>query len=475
MTDLLTKTDYLLYLESPMHLWAAKHDRLDKVEPNDFDQMMMDQGRDVEALAVEFLRRWAARHHPGAELRFQMPVSEPQYFARLDAALYDPDQDVWDIIEIKSASSVKKEHLYDSAFQRLVVAGNLPLRHSYIVHINKDYRRNGEIDLDTLFVVVNADAETELLLPEVQAGRATAWAVANSAGPEEIETCLKTAGCRCLDLCHPGLPEHSIFDLPRLGAAKLRQLKDAGLVALDQLPVDFPLSDKQQAHANAARRGLPVINQGAIRTALAAMEYPLYFLDYETYNPALPWYDGYGPYQHMVFQFSLHVFESATDSGRHYEYLATEPGDPAAGLVESLLAVIGTRGSVVVWSKAFESGRNRELAARFPWVADRLAEINERIFDLMEVFSQGDYIHPGFHGSASIKKVLPVLVADLDYEDLRVAEGSAAMRAWLEMMKGNLPPEEFDQRRTDLLAYCQRDTWAMVRIWQVLLETVGGI
>jgi len=467
---MLTKTKYLHYLEAPMHLWAEEHDWLEGEGPSMFGQHIMKQGIAVQGMAQEFLSCKIEQEYPEAEISFETVLTDDQYYARLDAAVHFPDEDVWDIYEIKSGSSIRKEHLLDAAFQRLVAAANLNVRHTFILHINKQYRRDGEVDLDELFVVENVDQEIRDIYEELRISREQALRVAKAASPDGIPTCLKPRDCPCPQLCHPKLPDHPIYNLPRIGK-KARELKAAGILAIEDIPADFKLSGMQAKHAEVVKRGKPEIDIAGVKAALDEMVYPLHFLDYETYNPAVPWYDGYAPYQHMVFQYSLHVYQSPGAEAVHYECLATEKEDPALGLAADLLEKINLEtGSVVVWNKSFEAGRNREMAALHPQFAAGLHSINERIFDLMEVFSKGSYVHPGFHGSASIKNVLPVMVPDLSYEGLAVPNGPTALLKWVAMMSGELGEAEFEQTRQDLLAYCQLDTWAMVRIWQVLLE-----
>ncbi len=466
---MLTKTDYLRYLETPMHLWAKEHGWLEEETPSGYVQHLMKQGIDVQKLAQEFLSRRICLEHPGAEISFETVLTDAQYYARLDAAVHFPEADVWDIYEIKSSGSVRKEHLLDAAFQRLVAAANLDVRHTFILHVNHQYRRQGEVDLDAFFVIENVDEEIDEVCEELRVSRELALQVAQAASPDGIETCLKPNDCPCPRLCHPNLPDHPIYDLPRIGK-KARELKDAGILAIKDIPAEFKLSALQTAHAEVVRRGVPQIDLAGVKAALDEMAFPLYFLDYETYNPAVPWYDGYAPYQHMVFQYSLHVYEGLDSGVVHYEYLTAEKEDPARGLAADLLEKIGPIGSVVVWNKSFEAGRNREMAALHPQYAPGLDSINARIFDLMEVFSKGSYVHPDFRGSASIKNVLPVMAPELSYEELPIPNGTSAMLAWAAMISGEMEAAEFEQTRGDLLAYCKLDTWAMVRIWEELCK-----
>ena len=245
-------------------------------------------------------------------------------------------------------------------------------------------------------------------------------------------------------------------------------------MAIQDIPADFKLSRIQALHAQAVKSGVAVIDYPAVRESLAKLEYPLYFLDYETFNPALPQYDGYRPHQHMLFQYSLHVYDSQTAEPTHFEFLATEPGDPGRSLAAHLAEHIGETGSVVVWNQSFEATRNKDMAALYPEYADMLLGINARMYDLMKIFSQGYYVHPDFHGSASIKAVLPVLVGELSYESLAIPAGDEAMTAWAEMMRGVLTEDMVAQTKQSLLDYCELDTWAMVRNWQVLEALEAG-
>ena len=218
------------------------------------------------------------------------------------------------------------------------------------------------------------------------------------------------------------------------------------------------------------------IDHAAIKREMAKLEYPLNFLDYETYNPGVPFYDGYKPYQHMVFQYSLHVFETPNSEPEHFECLVTEETDPSIKLVEHLSKHISPTGSVIVWYRPFEGARNSEMAERYPEYSDFLLNINERIYDLMDVFSKGYYVHRDFHGSASIKNVLPVLVQDheITYDDLPIPKGDEAMMAWVGIMSGIKPQEEVEQTKQDLLRYCEMDTLAMVKNWQALTSLVSA-
>ncbi|MBU4536635.1 DUF2779 domain-containing protein, partial [Patescibacteria group bacterium] len=204
-----------------------------------------------------------------------------------------------------------------------------------------------------------------------------------------------------------------------------------------------------------------------IRETLDKLEYPLYFLDYETLLKPIPVMDGYNPNSQLVFQYSLHVMQK-DGSMSHFEYLADDIESSTEGLVKSLRENIGPKGSVLVWYEPFEKTRNIELAKLHPEYEKFFKDVNNRVYDLMKIFKKY-YLHPDFKGSASIKKVMPILIPDLSYRKLNVQDGTMAMSAWEELLVTK-DPERRKEIREDLLRYCELDTWAMVKIFNVIEE-----
>ncbi|MAD96832.1 MAG: hypothetical protein CMB99_05830 [Flavobacteriaceae bacterium] len=93
--------------------------------------------------------------------------------------------------------------------------------------------------------------------------------------------------------------------------------------------------------------------------------------------------------------------------------------------------------------------------------------MNEHMFDLEVIFKK-DYIDYRFHGSSSIKKVLPVLCPDISYKALEVNNGTMALDTWGRMILDPDFSEDITETRKNLLAYCELDTLAMVKIYEVL-------
>lgn len=202
---------------------------------------------------------------------------------------------------------------------------------------------------------------------------------------------------------------------------------------------------------------------------LEQLKFPLSFLDFETFQDAIPQYAGTRPFEQTPFQYSLHILDAPDAQLEHKEFLANANQDPRRTFIDALIADLPSSGTVIVYNRSFEAGILRKLAGNFTELETSIENILARFFDLMAPFQRRDYYHPQMHGSYSIKKVLPALVPSLNYNDLAIAEGASASRAflklrWLEDL------QEINQIRTNLLEYCKLDTLAMVEIWKILQE-----
>ena len=464
---MLSKSDFLLFLESPMHLWAKAHDALTPKAHTPYEQHLIQQGQAIEALARQYLEKEILPRYEHGQIFWQPSFNDGKYEIRADALILNVDADVYDLYEIKSSTGVRPDHEYDITFQALLLESALPLRHSHILHIDKTYKLGESLDLAQFFTVEEVSDVIVNRRESILQLRQAALNVCKISEPDPTWACTAPKTCPCPELCHPHLPARPVYDLPRIGKKAL-ELREMGITAVEEIPTSFPLNAIQTKHARAIRMGEPVIDREAIRASLDEIKFPLYFLDYETFNPAVPLFRGYHPYEHIVFQYSLHKLASPDAEVEHSECLILDKGEPAPKLVTQLLKDLGPTGSVIVWYKSAESGWNKGLAQHCPEHAERLLGINERLFDLMEIFSKGYYVHPDFHGSASLKAVLPVLCPELAYSDLEIANGEAAMLTWYRLQQAEVSPEELSKIDANLRAYCQRDTYGMVAIWQYL-------
>lgn len=486
----LTKSDYMKFLIHPAYFWLAKHAK-DQLPPFDeIAQANVDQGNAVEAVAQKLFpgahlvdvplfdgpEETARLVAPGGpDILLQAAFLTPRkHYVRSDVIIRQPNG--WDVYEIKGSASVKPAHILDLAFQKQVLeTEGLAVQRLFVVHINPLYVRRDGINPAELFIITEVtDQVAPLETSTHQKIEDAAVVLAQSAQPSDApELAADWYGYRDIYAhLHPDLPLTSIYKLTRLKLAQIQALAALHISDIRDIPDNFELGPQQIAQVALAKSGRPRTDIPAIARDLAGLAYPLYFLDYETFASALPLWDGVRPYQQLPFQYSLHILREPGGQLEHKEFLARGGDYPIPELLKHLQTDLGPGGRVVVWNKSFEMGCNADMATLHPEYAAFLEDVNSRVYDLMEIFSNGYYGHPGFQGSASIKKVLPVLVPELSYKNLGIGEGLTAQVRWMKAARGELSAEAAAGVYADLVTYCGQDTMAMVRIFEVLQKVI---
>jgi predicted RecB family nuclease len=277
--------------------------------------------------------------------------------------------------------------------------------------------------------------------------------------------CMSPVTCEFFDCCNPARPDDHIGYLPRLHANAEEALEEMGVESIHDVPDDFELTEIQRRAATCVQTGEPWFSPD-LSAELAKLEYPLRFVDFETINPCVPRCAGMRPYDHLPFQWSVHVQRQPGAEPEHHEFLATDASDPRREFISSLCHALGESGSIVVYS-SFESQRLSDLASWFPEFANRIGAIQARLFDLLPVVREHTY-HPAYAGSYSIKSVLPALVPEMTYEGMQVANGQDAGLAWGLLIRGTVDAVERGKIEKALLDYCGQDTLAMVRLLEML-------
>jgi len=277
--------------------------------------------------------------------------------------------------------------------------------------------------------------------------------------------CTDPVTCEFSDRCNPRRPDDHVGYLPRIQASAVEELGEMGVESIRDIPDDFPLNERQRRACTSVQTGDPWFST-ELRKELSGLKYPLYFVDFETVNPAIPRFPGMRPYDQLPFQWSAHVLREPGTEPEHHEFLATDYGDPRHEFIASLCPVLGKSGSILVYS-AFESQRLSELAVWLPEFAGRVKKIQLRLWDLLPVIRNHVY-HPRFAGSFSLKRVLPALVPDMTYAGMEVADGTDAGLAWESLTRGGLDQAERDRIKKALLDYCGQDTLAMIRLLETL-------
>ena len=387
--------------------------------------------------------------------------------------------DGYDIVEVKSSTHVTDIYIEDMAFQYYVLSKcGIDVKRIFLMHLDNSYVRHGELELEKLFALEEFTDEVKGKLQEVENNiKSIREYVSTDVEPErDIDLyCEIPYECAYYGYCSRHLPEQSVFDIRRLNATKKYEYYHQGIISFEDIVREQPkLSDKQMKQVETAYYDRQdEIEPDAIKDFLDTLSYPLYHLDFETFQQAVPEYDGLSPYSQIPFQYSLHI-EQEDGTLEHREFLAEEGTDPRRAIAESLCRDFPTDVCVLAYNMSFERGVLQRLADYFPDLADHLLAIRDNIHDLMIPFQQQKYYSKAMQGSYSIKYVLPALCPgdpELDYHALEgVHNGSEASATFADM--SNHSPEEIQTMRKNLLKYCCLDTLAMVKVLEKLREVV---
>lgn len=479
---MISKSAFLAGLQCERLLWTGFNAPVRISPPDASLQAIFDQGREVNAVARTLfaggMEVAAGIADPeeveGASqlaLQARRPLFEPGLvfkgaFARADI-LVPAKNGSWDLNEVKGVTEPEESQFQDLAFQAYVYAGaGVRLRRCFLVHLNRDYVRCGELEPDRLFVRRDCTRQVAEICRSIE-DRVSAMRrmIGQPRCPEVAigRHCDAPYTCPLRQACWAFLPEHSVMELYR-GKTKGFALLRRGVTRLTEIPEECSLTENQRVQVETVRSARPRVSKLAIRRFLQDLKYPVHFLDFETFSTAIPKFDGLRPFQRVPFQFSLHIHGSpGADLVRH-GFLAHGAVDPRPEFMARLREGVAQEGSLVVYNAAFEKGVLRECADALPAFQPWVESLEPRFVDLLQPFRAFRYYHPAQHGSASMKAVLPALTGR-GYEDLAIRDGNTASREYLRVTFGNSEPTERDRVYHQLEEYCGLDTEGM---WQVI-------
>lgn len=489
MNKKLTKHDYLsfkrcdrLFAYSLINLPHSKN------EVNLFKDFLTSQGREVGLLAHKLFKDKAT--YTVKEKNTALAVIETTEALKNEVILFEgafenggfitrPDilnpKDK-EIIEIKSTTEVKEEHLYDVAFQKyLLDKCGLQIKTVKIGHINKQYVLDGAINLNEFFTFTDV---TELIAPimlEIENDLTSMKnIIATNLLPERVigPHCNNKAGCPYKKECWGGSIDDTIFNLRRDVSGKKYDLYNGGVRSLKDIPEYVTLTKFQALQKEAEIKNCAIINQVALVEALNQIRYPVFFLDFETFSEAVPRIQKTATFQQVPCQASIHSLKGIKQKPKHFSFLHTENSDPRKALALFLLESLGESGTIVAYHASFEIGRLYELIKVLPEKEAEILALIERVWDLETIFDKGMYVHPEFMGSSSIKKTLPIMCPELSYDLLEINNGPLASIQYLKMISPDTSKEEKATIKNNLEIYCKQDTFAMYAILKKLLQEV---
>jgi len=413
--------------------------------------------------------------NPDIPAIFEGAFEHDGVFVRVDILLRRRDGR-WRLIEVKSSASMKEEHPEDVAIQYRVVSNcGLDVASCHLAAVNRQYVfRGGDINPWRFFRIKNLTRKVAALQPKLTFQlRSELRVLAMSQAPDLPvgRHCTNPVTCEFFDHCNAPRPDDHIGYLPYIHASAVEELEEMGVDSICNIPDDYDLTEIQRRAATSVQTGTPWFSPD-LGNELESLQYPLLFMDFETVNPAIPRFPGMRPYDHLPFQWSVHVQREPGAAPEHYEFLALNRDDPRREFITSLSAVLSQSGTVIVYNQSFELARLDELASWLPEFAEPIKQIQSRVFDLLPIIRNHVY-HPAFAGSYSLKTVLPALVPDLTYEGMGVANGQDAGLAWDSLVRGAVDQAEQNRVKTALLKYCGLDTLALLRVLNKLRSMSG--
>jgi CRISPR/Cas system-associated exonuclease Cas4 (RecB family) len=491
---LLTKSLYLNGLKCPRLLWITVNAKETLPKAGEAAQSIFAQGKLIGDMAKKLFPKGIeikADYRDLVEsdklsresLNLRKPLFEAGFIAdeiysRADILL-PVGKNEWDIVEVKSSTSIKEENIHDVSFQKhCYEKAGLKIRKCFLMHVNSNYIRKGKINLKKLFVIDDVTGKVNEAIVGIEDRIKEMLKVINSktAPPVIIsKNCNKFRECPLKEYCFGKMSLTNIFNL-RGAAAAAFELYDTGVENIEDIPEDYELNAKQLIQHKCAKSGQPCINKEKIKEFLKTFQYPLYFMDFETFATAVPLFNGLKPYQPIPFQFSVHLIEKESAKMQHFSFIAEGSNDPRKQFLEELKKVLGDKGSIVVYHQSFEIGRLQELGKMFPKNKKWVDSILKRIVDLIVPFNNFYYYNNKQQGSASLKYVLPALVGK-GYEGMSIAGGEMASLKYLYATHGSFDgkkasAEEVKKIRKDLEAYCGLDTEGMIWILDELRKLV---
>ena len=486
----LSKSTFIRGLQCEKSLYLYKHHyRLKDPTPSSL-QVVFDQGNNIGILAQELFPNGADASPENHFKMVESVVKTQDFVSQGESIIYEAtflynnvlaaldilvkDDEGWKAYEVKSSTKVSDTYIKDAAIQYYTITNSgVDLKDISIVHINNQYTKDGELDINQLFTIESVYDQVLEFLPRIPNEVRRLKNVIESPEVPSVDIgnhCSDPYDCDFKGTCWKHIPDYSVFNISRLNKDKKFDLYNQGVITLDQIDLGHTdLNPNQVLQVQSEVNGTTHIDIEEIRNFTNGLNYPLYYLDFETIGPAVPKYNGSRPYQQLVFQYSLHIQETLTSVIEHREYLADPSQDPRIGFIEQLISDCGTSGDILVYNIGFERGKINDLIEVFPEYSNELRGIVNRLKDLMIPFQQKWYYTPEMRGSYSIKYVLPALVPELSYNDLDIKEGGTASNTFLSMVNGTFEGDVEETRR-QLLEYCKLDTYAMVKILEKLLK-----
>ena len=487
----LSKSLYVRGLQCPKSLWLKKYKR-DVLDQNT-DPAVFETGNIVGELACELFGGGKRIKFDGGSFDEKIVQTE-NFIKNGEKAIYEAtfcfDEilvmvDILQVVdgkliinEVKSSTSLSDVYVDDASIQYYVISSlGYEVERINVIYLNNQYIRGEKLEFDKLFTVNDVTDQILSMQSKVAENIKKLKETINDDVEPNLDIgvhCFKPYECDGMNYCwceQRKIPDGtSVFNIAKINKKKATKLYQSGIVNIADIKDIDAFNANQQIQIKAQINGEEFVDKQAIREFLDTLSYPLYHLDFETFQQAVPEFIGLRPYEQIPFQFSIHK-DDGKGNLEHFEFLAEAGADPRYELALNLIKFIPQDACVLAYHASFEKGVIQNLAALFPQFSSHLMSMHSNIKDLEIPFAKKFYYHPKMHGSSSIKKVLPAIVPSFKdaYTNLNLIHNGGEAMGEYAKLKGKTRGEQ-DAIRKALLAYCKLDTLAMVKVLEKLRE-----
>jgi hypothetical protein len=373
--------------------------------------------------------------------------------------------------EVKSSLRISNTYLLDAAIQYYIITrSGTPLEDFFLVTINNDYVKDGELDVNAFFKKTSVMNEIQERIPFIEKSIDEAIATLSRAEEPSMDIgphCTKPYPCDFQSYCWKNIEKESVWYLPGISMQEKAAFIASGINTVDAIENTDTLNGRQKVILEAFRNQQPYIEREKIRDIILQLEYPLYFFDVEAFQPAVPLFDGTQPYDRIPFLFSLHYKASETAAIEQISCISPVGADNRIDFIEQFLSATQQDGNILVFNALMEKGVLYKLASAFPEYKAAIYDRINRIIDMEIPFKELYYYHPAQQGSFSLKAVGNAILQRDEFMKSTVKDGEEAMAVYNELFYIN-DSKKIEENLEALKTYCRTDTYVLYEIFEQL-------
>ena len=376
----------------------------------------------------------------------------------------------WDIYFLRNSVRVSRVTIKDAAFAFCILKNlGYKINNVYITILNKSYRRRDNLVPSRLFKSVWINNKVEELEEEVQQALKLIENSADSTSIPEVsigDHCFYPYKCDFISHCWKKKDgEKSLFDLQSVSKKNLISQWLNGNQYINDLRDISDFDPAVQFQIKALQNGVEIIDKLKLGAFYDKIKYPLFFMDIEAFQPAIPLYENDSPYNQIPFLYSIRKLDE--DGGNVlYDFAANVGEDQRLEMTNKMIEALEEEGSIIVWDSSSEGELLKAMRKGARSNGQMIDKLFSRLVDLSEPFRELAYYHPEFLGSHSLKAVQPILAPGVIYDKATVKNGAMASVAYQNLHFDN---ENSEAVIASLKEYCDIDTMAMQEIYLALL------